>query len=144
MKWIYIVVLGIVLASGVAGLFYIAMQKNSEIIVVTVTLARPPDNDTNKIIKDINATFEYTTKLNAPKETPLELPGITVIISQNKMEISDWHSVPIPREGSIYGSYNISVGITGKFNRTQPVDILARVVDPAGKDLAVSRSYTMI
>lgn len=144
MRWRYFVVLGILLASGVAGLVYIAMQKNSEILVVTVTLARPPDNDADKIIQGINASLEYTTKLNVPGETPLELPGITVIVSQNMMEISGWHSVPIPKNGSIYGSYNIPVGITGKIDRNQPVSILARVVDPTGTEIAVSQKYVRV
>lgn len=144
MKLGYIIVLGILLASITAGMFYIAMQKNSEIIVVTVTLAKPPDDDPDKIIQDITASLEYTTRLNVPKETPLEVPGITVIVSQNMKEISGWYSAPIPQNGSIYGNYSITVGIMGGIDRNQPINVLARVLNPAGREVAVSQYYTKV
>lgn len=120
----------------IGGVFYIALQKDTEILVVEVTLGKPPEGD--QIIRYVNASLQYTTKMSVPEENVLEAPGITVILGQNMKEISGWYSVAIPREGSIYGKYNITVKITENYDKTKPISILARVVGPDGKDIAVT------
>lgn len=126
----------IFLIIAIAGAFYIAQQKDTEVLIVNITLARPPDDDSAKIISEVNATLSYARKMEVPEDTPLSTPGITVLVIQNMQEKSGWYSVPIPVE-SIYGSYSITVMLSDELDPSQPVRILARVVDPAGKDVSV-------
>lgn len=136
MKLKALIIIAIFLMLIIGGAFYISLQKDTEVLVVQVTLAKPPQGD--QIIQDIKASLEYTTRLNAPKETPLEAPGITVIAKQNNMEISGWHSTSLPADKSIYGSYNITVGLITKIDKNQPISINARVLSPTGEELSVA------
>ena len=73
------------------------MEKNTEVLVVEVTLARPPDDDSARIISNVSASLSYVRKMEVPKETPLEMPGITVLVIQSMQEKSGWYSVPNTR-----------------------------------------------
>ncbi len=134
MKWTSIIVIFLILA--IVGAFYISIQK-SEVLVIEVTLARPPDDDSAKIISQVDASISYVKRMEIPGETLLSTPGITVLVIQNMKKMTGWYSIPIPSEGSIYGSYNITVKPDDTFDRTQPFRILTRVVDPNGNDVSV-------
>ncbi|MDO9097960.1 MAG: hypothetical protein Q7U60_07550 [Candidatus Methanoperedens sp.] len=138
------IIIAFILILAVGGAFYVSLQKDTEILIVNVTLAKPPDNDSAKIISNVSASFSYARKMEVPAETPLELPGITVLVIQNMQEKSAWYSVPIPVDKSIYGDYTITVKLSNKIDRTQPVRILTRVVDPNGKDVSVRAADIML
>ncbi len=137
MKLRTVVIIAVFLIIVIGGVFYVALQKDTEVLIVEVTLAKSPDNDSARIISNVSASLSYVGKMEMPKETPLELPGITVLVIQNMKEMSAWNSVPLPVDKSIYGSYTITVKLTDKLDRAQPVRILTRVVDPNGKDVSV-------
>ncbi len=59
-------------------------------------------------------------------------------------EISGWYSIPLPLDKSIYGTYTVTVKLTCKIDPSQPVSILTRVVDPAGKDMSVKAADIML
>lgn len=139
---IAIVALFLILVIG--GAFYVSLQKDTEVLIVNVTLAKSPDDDSAKIISNVSASLSYVRKMEVPKETILETPGITVLVIQNMQEKSAWYSVPIPTDRSIYGSYTISVMLSDKLDKTQPVRILTRVVDPLGKDMSVRAADIML
>lgn len=130
------VIVAILLLIAIGGAFYISLQKDTEVLIVEVTLARPPDDDSAKIISNVSASLSYVKKMEIPENTPMAVPGITVLVIQNAKEMSDWYSVPIPLEG-FYGNYTITVKLFDKLDRTKPVRILTRVVDPAGRDVSV-------
>lgn len=132
-----IAAVAILLILIIGGAFYISLQKDTEVLIVNVTLAVPPDNDSSKVISDVKVSLVYVRKMEVPEETPLERPGITVLVIQNMQEKSAWYSVPIPVDKSIYGSYTITVKLYDKLDRTKPVRILTRVVDPLGRDMSV-------
>lgn len=130
-----IIIIAIILI--LSGAFYISLQKDTEVLIVEITLTRPPDNDSAKIISNVSASLSYVRRMEVPKDTLLEAPGITVLVLQNKQEKSSWYSVPLPLDKSIYGRYTITVKLSGKIDHSQPVRILTRVVDPAGRDVSV-------
>lgn len=132
-----IIVVVVILILAIGGAFYISSQKNTEVLIVEVTLARPPDDDSEKIISQVNASISYVKRMDMPEDTFLSVPGITVLVIQNMKEMSGWYSVSIPSESSIYRSYSITVKPYDTFERTKPFRILARVVDPNGKDVSV-------
>lgn len=132
-----IIIIVIFLITVIGGAFYISLREDTEVLVVEVTLAMPPGNDSAQIISNISAYISYVKRMEVPEETPLSTPGITVLLIQNMQEISGWYSVPIPVNESIYGSYRIEVKPFDKIDRSQPVRILTRVVDPNGKDISV-------
>lgn len=136
MKLKPLIVIAIFIIAMIGGAFYISLQKDVEVLTVEVTLARPPGNDSDKIISNVSAYLSYARRMEVPEGTPLSMPGITVIAMQNMREVSGWYSVPIPIEG-FYGSYNITIKLSNKIDRSQPISILARMVDPAGKDVSV-------
>ena len=94
MRNIIIIIAILVLVIG--AIFYITMQKNTDVLVVDVTLAPPPDNDISRIISQVNASLSYTKRMEVPDDTPLMSPGITVLVLQEKQEMSGWYSVRIP------------------------------------------------
>lgn len=130
-------IIAILLLISIGAAFYIPLQKDTEVLIVNVTLARPPDNDSAKIISNVSASISYVRKMETPKDTPMEAPGVIVLVIQNMQEKSGWYSVPIPESGSIYGNYSLTVKLFDKLDRSQPVRILTRVVDPNGKDVSV-------
>lgn len=130
-----IIVIFLILAIG--AVFYVSLQKDTEVLMVDVTLARPPDDDSAHIISNVSAFISYVRRMEVPGETPLFTPGITVLVIQDMKEKSAWYSVPIPVDTSIYGRYTITLKLTGKIDHSQPVKILTRVVDPAGRDVSV-------
>jgi hypothetical protein len=138
---IMIIVLSVI---AIGWIFYFSLQKDSQVLVVDVTLEKPPDNDSIKIISDVNASLSYSRKMEVPVETSLVLPGITVIVIQDKQEKSGWYSIPIPESGSIYGTYTVKLKLTDKLNLDEPVIILARVLDPAGNEVSVKRSMIRV
>lgn len=132
-----VIIIAIFLILAIGGAFYISLQKDTEVLVIDVTLARPPDNDSAKIISNVSASLSIVRKMEVSEETSAYAPGITVLVIQNMKEISGWYSIPIPTDKSIYGSYSITVKLSDKLDRAQPVRILTRVVDPNGKDVSV-------
>lgn len=130
-------IIAILLLISIGVAFYIPLQKDTEVLIVNVTLARPPDNDSAKIISNVSVSFSYVGKMEIPEDTPMAMPAVIVLVLQNMQEKSGWYSVPIPTSGSIYGSYSLTVKLSGKLDRSQPVRILTRVVDPNGKDVSV-------
>lgn len=132
-----IIIIAILLIAAIGGAFYISLQKDTVVLVVDVTLARPPDDDSTKIISNVSAFSSYVRRMEVPDETPLFTPGITVVVIQDMKEKSAWYSVPIPTDKSIYGSYSITVKLSDKLDRAKPVRLLTRVVDPNGKDVSV-------
>lgn len=132
-----IIIIAVLVIVAIGGAFYVSMQKDTEVLIINVVLARPPDDDSTKIISNVSASLSYVGRAEAPKDSPLSTPGVTVLVIQNMKEKSGWYSVPIPANDSIYGSYSITVKLSDKLDRTQPVRILTRVVDPNGKDVSV-------
>lgn len=132
-----VMIIAIFLIIVIGGAFYVSLQKDTEVLVVDVTLARPPDGDSAKIISNVSASLSFVRKMEVPEDTSGYAPGITVIVIQNMKEISGWYSIPIPTDKSIYGRYRITVKLSDKLDRTKPVRILTRVISPAGKDMSV-------
>lgn len=132
-----IIIIALLLIAAIGGAFYFPLEKDTEVLIVDVTLARPPDDDSARIISNVSAFISYVRRMEVPGETPLFTPGITVLVIQDMKEKSGWYSVPIPTDKSIYGSYSITVKLSDKLDRAQPVRILTRVVDPNGKDVSV-------
>ncbi len=130
-------IISILLIVIIGAAFYIPLQKDTEVLIVNVTLARPPDNDSAKIISNVSASISYVRKMEIPEDTPMAMPAVIVLVIQNKQEKSGWYSVPIPVNGSIYGNYSLTMKLSGKLDRSQPVRILTRVVDPLGRDVSV-------
>lgn len=141
-KIIVIIIFLLVLAIG--WIFYFSLQKDTEVLVVDVTLSEPPDGDSFKMISQVNASLSYARKMEVPIETSLISPGITVIVMQDMHEKSNWYSVPIPASGSIYGNYTIKVRLTEKLNLEEPVTILTRVMNPYGKEVSVKRALVRV
>ena len=134
LRTIFMVIL-LILAIG--GLFSISLKKDTPVLTVNVTLAPPSDGDSSRIISHVDATLSFARRMEIPGNTPLSMPGITVLVIQNMHEVSGWYSTSIPKSGSIYGNYSLTVGLTDKFDPNQPVRVLTRVVDPNGIDLSV-------
>ncbi len=132
-----VVVIIILLVLALCAIFYISMQRNT-VILLNVTLAEPPDSNSDHIISHINASLSNARKMEVPEETPLATPGITVVLIQDMQVQSGWYSVGIPASG-IYGNYTIKVKPYGTLNITRPLVVLARVLDPTGKEVSVRR-----
>lgn len=126
----------VILILIIGGLFYAGTRKNAQVLVVTVTLARPESDNPSDIIQEIRATHKFVTPGNVPGESPLYRPGITVIVAQNRKEVTSWQSVPVPVD-KLYGNYNLTLEVTGKIDLNQPVSVLTRVLDPRGKEITV-------
>jgi len=133
-KPIIIIIILLVLAIG--AIFYISMQRNTAVIVVEVTLEDPPDSYSSHIISKVNASLSYARNMEVPEETPLSVPGITVVLIQDMQVQSGWYSVGIPAT-DIFRNYTITVKPHNGFNVSRPFKINTRVLDPAGKDVSV-------
>ncbi len=138
------IIIAIILLIVIGAAFYIPLQKDTEVLIVNVTLARPPDDDSAKIVSTVSASISYVRKMEVPEDTPMAMPAVIVLVIQNKQEKSGWYSVPIPVKGSIYGNYSLTVKLSGNLDRSQPVRILTRVVDPAGRDVSVRAADIML
>lgn len=129
----------ILLVLAIGAIFFISMQSNTAIIIVNVTLAEPPDNNSGHIISHVDASLSYARKMEVPEETSLASPGITVLLIQDMQVRSNWYSINIPA-GRIYGNYTIKVKPYGTLNLANPFVVLTRVMDPTGKEVSVRRT----
>jgi len=139
-----ILIVTIFLIAIVFAAFIIVQKKDTEVLVVNITLARPPDDDPAKIISQVDAAASYIKRMEIPEDTPLFTPGITVLVLQDKKEKSGWNSIPIPQSGSIYGTYSLTVKLRDTIDKSKPVRILARVVSPAGAEISVKMTDVMV
>ncbi len=130
----------ILLVLAIITIFSISMQRNTPIIIVEVTLARPPDNNSEHIITNVNASLSYAGKMEVPEETSLLSPGITVFLIQDMQPQSGWYSVGLPSNASIYENYSITVRPYKSFNISRPFVVNTRVLDSAGKEISVRRT----
>ena len=139
-----ILIVAILLIAIVFAAFTIVQKKDTEVMIVNITLARPIDDDPTKIISQVDAAASYVKKMEIPEDTPLFTPGITVLVLQDKKEKSGWNSILIPQSGSIYGNYSITVKLSDTIDKNKPVKILARVVSPAGAEISVKLTEVMV
>jgi hypothetical protein len=139
-----ILIVAIFLIAIVFAAFIIVQKKDTEVLIVNITLARPIDDDPTKIISQVNAATSYVKRMEIPEDTPLFTPGITVLVLQDKKEKSGWNSIPIPQSGSIYGTYSLTVKLRDTIDKSKPVSILARVVSPVGAEISVKMTDVMI
>lgn len=139
-----ILIVAILLIAIVFAAFTIVQKKDTEVMIVNITLARPIDDDPTKIISQVDAAASYVKKMEIPEDTPLFTPGITVLVLQDKKEKSGWNSILIPHSGSIYGNYSITVKLSDTIDKSKPVKILARVVSPAGAEISVKLTEVMV
>lgn len=142
-KPVIIMIIIILLVLATVGIFYISMQRNTAIIIVDVTLAKPADNNLEHIISQVNASLSYARKMEVPSETPLIFPGITVNLFQDMQPQSSWYSVATPING-IYGSYNVTIKPYERLNISRPFVVLARVLDPNGNEVSVRRTEVQV
>lgn len=138
-----VIIIIILMVLAIVGIFYISMQRNTAVIIVEVTLTEPADNNPEHIISHVNASLSYARKMDVPEETPLSSPGITVLLFQDMQVQSGWYSVATPVSG-IYGSYNITIKPYERFNVSKPFVVLARVLDPNGKEVSVKRTEVKV
>lgn len=124
--------------------FIIVDRKDTEILIINVSLAKPGDDDSSKIISQVGGYISYTKRMEVPLDTPMFTPGITVIVIQDRTEKTGWNSVSIPEKGSIYGTYSIMLMPIDTIDKSKPVSILTRVVDPSGKDISVKITETTL
>lgn len=143
MKYSIIIVL-IFLIGMISAAFITVQKKDTEVLVVNITLARPPDDDQTKIISQVDAATSYVKRMEIPEDTPLIIPGITVMVIQDKKEKSGWNSIAIPQSGSIYGKYSLTVRLHDTLDKSRPVRILARVVSPAGTEISVKMTDVVV
>ncbi len=132
-----IIITMILLVLAIGAAFLIADKKDTEILIVNVTLASPQDNDASRIISQVDASTSMAKRMEINEDTPLMIPGITVIILQDMQEKSGWNSIKIPEQDTIYGSYSMMVSLTDTIDKSRPLRILTRVIDPAGKEISV-------
>lgn len=139
-----IIIVIIFLLVAISAVFLIADKKDTEVMIINVTLARPPDDDEAKIISQVDAAASSVKRMEIPEDTPLLTPGITVLVLQDQKEKSGWNSIAIPQSGSIYGKYSLTVRLTDTIDKSKPLKILARVVSPAGKEISVKITEVMV
>lgn len=132
------------LVFAISAAFLIADKKDTEILIVNVTLASPQDNDASKIISQVDAATSRVKRMEIAQDTPLMMPGITVIVMQDMNEKSGWNSIKIPENDTIYGSYDIMVSLIDTIDKNRPVRILTRVIDPSGKEISVKATDLMV
>jgi hypothetical protein len=134
-----VIILILLLVLGIGAIFFISMQRNTPVIVVEVTLAEPQDNNSEHIISQVNASLSYARKMEVQAETPLNTPGITVLLIQDQQVQSGWYSVGINASG-IYKNYTITIKPHETLNTSRPFVVLTRVLDPVGKEVSVKRT----
>lgn len=139
-----IIIVIIFLLAAVSAVFLIADKKDTEVMIINVTLARPPDDDEAKIISQVDAAESYVKRMEIPEDTNVFTPGITVLVLQDQKEKSGWNSVAIPQSGSIYGKYSIIVRLSDAIDKSKPVRVLARVISPSGTEISVKMTDVMV
>ena len=139
-----IIMVIIFLLAAISAAFLIADKKDTEVMIVNVTLARPPDDDTEKIISTVGADASYVKRMEIPGDTPLFTPGITVMVLQDQKEKTGWNSIAIPQSGSIYRKYSLTVRLLDPIDKSKPIKILTRVVSPAGTEMSVKMTEVMV
>jgi hypothetical protein len=139
-----IIIVIIFLLAAISVAFLVVDKKDTEVMIINVTLARPPDDDEAKIISQVDAAASSVKRMEIPEDTPLLTPGITVLVLQDQKEKTGWNSIAIPQSGSIYGKYSLTVRLTDTIDKSKPLKILARVVSPAGKEISVKITEVMV
>lgn len=139
-----ILIIAIFLIAIVFSAFVIVQKKDTEVMVVNITLAKPIDDDPVKIISQVEASTSYLNRMEILEDTPLYTPGITVLVLQDKKEISGWNSISLPQSSSIYGKFSLTVKLTDTVDKNRPVRILTRVVGPAGTEISVKMTDVMV
>lgn len=139
-----IIIVIIFLLAAISAVFLIADKKDTEVMIINITLARPPDDDEAKIISQVDAAESYVKRMEIPEDTTVFTPGITVLVLQDQKEKSGWNSVAIPQSGSIYGKYSIILRLSDAIDKSKPVRVLARVIGPAGTEISVKMTDVMV
>lgn len=139
-----IILVIVFLLAAISAAFLFADKKDTEVMIINVTLERPPDDDAAKIISQVDAATSYVKRMEILEDTPLFTPGITVLVLQDKKEKSGWNSIAIAQSGSIYGTYSLTVRLHDKIDKSRPVGILARVISPAGIEISVKMTDVMV
>ena len=139
-----IIIVIIFLLAAISVAFLVVDKKDTEVMIINVTLARPPDDDEAKIISQVDAAASNAKRMEIPEDTPLLTPGITVLVLQDQKEKTGWNSIAIPQSGSIYGKYSLTVRLIDTIDKSKPLKILARVVSPAGKEISVKMTEVMV
>lgn len=139
-----IIIVAVFLIAIIFAAFIIVQKKDTEILIVNITLARPSDDDPAKIISQVDASTSYIKRMEIPEDTPVFTPGITVMIIQDKKEKSGWNSIAIPQSDSIYGTYSLKVKLSEPIDKSMPVGILARVMSPVGGEISVKMTGVMV
>jgi len=139
-----IIIVVIFLLAAISVAFLVADKKDTEVMIINVTLARPPDDDEAKIISQVDAVASNVKRMEIPEDTPLFTPGITVLVLQDQKEKTGWNSIAIPQSGSIYGKYSLTVRLIDTIDKSKPIKILARVVSPAGKEISVKMTEVTV
>lgn len=139
-----IIIVIVFLLAAIGAAFLLADTKDTEVMTINVTLARPPDDDAAKIISNVDAATSFVKRMEIPADTPLFMPGITVMVLQDQKEKSGWNSINIPKDGSIYGTYSLTVKLGDTINKSRPVGILTRVVGPTGTEISVKMTDVMV
>ena len=139
-----IIIVIIFLLGAISVAFLVVDKKDTEVMIINVTLARPPDDDEAKIISQVDAVASNVKRMEIPEDTPLLTPGITVLVLQDQKEKTGWNSIAIPQSGSIYGKYSLTVRLIDTIDKSKPLKILARVVSPAGKEISVKMTEVVV
>ncbi len=139
-----IIIVIIFLLAAISVAFLVVDKKDTEVMIINVTLARPPDDDEAKIISQVDAAASNVKRMEIPEDTPLFTPGITVLVIQDQKEKTGWNSIAIPQSGSIYGKYSLTVRLIDTIDKSKPLKILARVVSPAGKEISVKMTQVTV
>lgn len=139
-----IIIVIIFLLAAISVAFLVVDKKDTEVLIINVTLARPPDDNEAKIISQVDAAASSVKRMEIPEDTPLLTPGITVLVLQDQKEKTGWNSIAIPQSGSIYGKYSLTVRLIDTIDKSKPLKILARVVSPAGKEISVKMTEVMV
>ncbi len=139
-----IIIVIIFLLAAISAAFLVADKKDTEVMIINVTLERPPDDDPTKIISRVEAATSYLKRMEISEDTPLFTPGITVLVFQDRKEKSGWNSISLPQSGSIYEKFSLTVKLTDTIDKSKPVGILARVISPAGTEISVKMTDVMV
>lgn len=139
-----IILVIVFLLAAISAVFLFADKKDTEAMIINVTLERPPDDDAAKIISQVDAATSYVKRMEIIEDTPLFTPGITVLVLQDRKEKSGWNSIAIAQSGSIYGTYSLTVRLRDTIDKSRPVGILTRVISPAGTEISVKMTDVMV
>lgn len=139
-----IIIVIVFLLAAIGAAFLVADKKDTQVMIINVTLERPPDDNPAKIISQVEAVTSYVRRMEISDDTPLFTPGITVMIFQDKKEKSGWNSIPLPQNVSIYGKYILTVKLTDAIDKSRSLGILTRVVSPSGTEISVKMTDVLV